>query len=92
MDMAFLRQAERMLARGAPARIDHSIFVAALAAQREALVTIRSQASLCAPADQGRPEDPLVELVLAGPAWRQALSAQRGCFSRVEAGRRRNES
>jgi hypothetical protein len=85
MDMAFLYRAERMLAQGQPARIDHSILVATLAAQR-AHVKIE---------DEGRPlptaslaaDEPLVELLLGGPARRQALSAQQGCFSRAEAGR-----
>jgi hypothetical protein len=39
-----------------------------------------------------RDDDPLVELLVAGPRWREAASRQRGCFSRAEAGRRVNAS
>ena len=89
MDMAFLHRAERMLALGEPARIDHSILVATLAAQRKAqlAMAVRTESTIAA---QPPGEEPLVELVLGGPLWRQALSAQRGCFSRAEAGRRIN--
>ena len=89
MDMAFLRRAERMLA-DQPARIDHAILVAALAAQREANGRAAVRASVAATLEAGRGEEPMVELLLGGPSWRQALWAQRGCFSRAEAGRRVN--
>ena len=90
MDMNFLHRAQHMLAQGEPVRIDHSILVATLAAQRQAQVTVRARARIELAASAARPDEPLVELLLAGPAWRQALSAQRGCFSRAEAGRRIN--
>ena len=35
-------------------------------------------------------EEPLVELLTAGPDWRRAARAQGGCFNRAEAGRGRN--
>ena len=92
MDMAFLRGAERILAQDEPVRIDHAILVASLAAQREAHAIVHRLAP--APASTTVavpcPEEPMVELLLGGPGWRQALSAQRGCFSRAEAGRRIN--
>ena len=90
MDMAFLRRGERMLASDQPARIDHSILVAALAAQRGAERS--ATASPDGPAMVGGrgDDEPMVELLLGGPGWRGALRAQRGCFSRAEAGRRVN--
>ncbi|MDQ4087519.1 MAG: hypothetical protein M3177_05865 [Pseudomonadota bacterium] len=90
MDMAFLQRAERMLARGEPVRIDHAIFIATLAAQRQATVTIHLQVHPTSSRDREPAEEPLVELLIGGPSWRQALRAQRGCFSRAEAGRRIN--
>ncbi|HEX8642151.1 MAG TPA: hypothetical protein VF704_13485 [Allosphingosinicella sp.] len=89
MDMAFLDRAERMLALGEPARIDHSILLATLAAQRRENGShgVSIEAAVTGGALD---EEPLIELVLAGPTWRQALAAQRGCFSRAEAGRRIN--
>jgi hypothetical protein len=89
MDMAFLRRAQHMLAQHHPVRIDHSILVAALAAEREAHgAPIRLH--LPPPPETACGEEPMVELLIGGPGWRQALWAQRGCFSRAEAGRRVN--
>ena len=89
MDMAFLRRAQRMLVQHQPARIDHAILIAALAAEREAHgAPIRLH--LPAAPETACGEEPMVELLIGGPGWRQALWAQRGCFSRAEAGRRVN--
>jgi hypothetical protein len=90
MDMAFLRRAKRMLVQDQPVRIDHSILVAALAAQREAHAGPPIRLYRPAALDSQGGEEPMVELLLGGPGWRRALWAQRGCFSRAEAGRRVN--
>ena len=90
MDMAFLRRAERILEEREPLRLDHRLLLTALAAQQTASVTARARVAVrttrCGPRD----EDPLIELLLAGPRWREAATRQRGCFSRAEAGRRVN--
>ena len=83
MDMAFLHRAERMLGSSQPVRIEHRVLVAALSAQRDAQPR-RAPAGTCR-------DEPMVELLLGGPGWKRALSAQRGCFSRAEAGRRIND-
>jgi hypothetical protein len=90
MDLAFLLRAERMLAYRQPARLDHSMLCAALAAQRAA----DSAGSVQGPVGRtsSPKDDPLTELLLAGPGWREALVDQGGCFSRAEAGRRINGS
>ncbi len=90
MDMAFLRRAERILEEREPVRLDHSLLIAALSAQQTAVVAARRSASACRPRAAAAEDDPLVELLLAGPRWREAASRQRGCFSRAEAGRRIN--
>lgn len=86
MDMTFMRRSERMLAQDRPARLDHALLLAALAAQRS--VEPPGQVRLRIELREVRDEEALVELVLAGPRWREAVSEQRGCFSRAEAGRR----
>ena len=88
MDMNFLRRAERMLAHRQPMRLEFGILVATLAAQRVATAAER-EPELCLDRQEGD-DEPLIELLLAGPGWRKALSAQGGCFSRAEAGRRVN--
>jgi len=82
MDMAFLRRAERMLVPHAPARLDHAVLLASLDARR----AVRP----ASPSIDETIEEPLIELLLSGGAWRGAVSAQCGCFNRAEAGRRFN--
>lgn len=82
MDIAFLRRSQCLLDRAGPARLDHALLQATLAACRAA----KGRASQ--PCSIG--EEPLVELVIAGAGWRQAAMRQRGCFNRAEAGRDRN--
>lgn len=91
MDMAFLQRASRMLERSESAPLDHRLLLAALAL-RTPRPGERGPRQGGSERVQAADEDPLVELLLAGPAWRQAQSAQRGCFSRAEAGRRVNGS
>ena len=82
MDMAFLLRSRRLLDGRKPARLDHQLLQAALAAGRA--VPARHSCTAAAVAE------PLIELVTAGPEWRQAAVRQRGCFNRAEAGRDRN--
>ena len=90
MDMAFLRRAERILEERESLRLDHQLLVAALAAQQQS-VTVTARSRLVVEARIGSSdEDPLIEVLLAGPRWREAATRQRGCFSRAEAGRRVN--
>ena len=79
MDMAFLQRARRMLGDSHAAPLDHRLLLASLA----------GRAMLRADSDPAI-EEPLVELLSAGPDWRHAARAQAGCFNRAEAGRRRN--
>ena len=82
MDMAFLLRSQRLLEGRVAARLDHALLQATLAASRA--VAARRP-------DRPAPdEEPLVELVTAGPEWKQAAVRQRGCFNRAEAGRNRN--
>jgi len=80
MDLSFFRRAEQRFASRTPARLDFGMLVAALRAQRAAPAS-RARgvpaAAACA--------DPLAEILLAGPAWREAVAAQRGCFNPVVA-------
>ena len=90
MDMAFLRRAERILEEREPLRLDHQLLLAALSAQQTAVVRARARGAAGQMKVSPREEDPLIELLLAGPRWREAATRQRGCFSRAEAGRRIN--
>ena len=77
MDLSFFRRAEQRFASRTPASLDFGMLVATLRTQREAGPD--SLARTAAPA--ARIADPLAEILLAGPAWRDAVAAQRGCFN-----------
>ncbi|WP_162806649.1 hypothetical protein [Sphingosinicella terrae] len=89
--MGFIRRAERILEDRQPLRLDHGLLVAALAAQQTASVAARpGPPPAVIPAAVEGEDDPIIELLNAGPGWRRAACRQRGCFSRAEAGRRVN--
>jgi len=78
MDLSFFRRAEQRFASRAPARLDFGMLVATLRTQRDSAPaasarTVSAPAAACA--------DPIAEILLAGPAWREAVAAQRGCFN-----------
>lgn len=77
MDLSFFRRAEQRFASRTPARLDFGLLVAALRSQREAGPAALSRAAAPAP----RFADPIAEILLAGPAWREAVAAQGGCFN-----------
>ncbi|HEX8621436.1 MAG TPA: hypothetical protein VF718_05640 [Allosphingosinicella sp.] len=75
MDLSFFRRAEQRFASRTPARLDFGMLVATLRSQREmgAAPPERTAAARFA--------DPIAEILLAGPAWREAVAAQGGCFN-----------
>jgi hypothetical protein len=86
MDQSFFLRAERMLVRDRTAGIDHGMLVAALEAHQAASRTARIAASERRQREPASAAEPLPELILGGQCWREAVSAQRGCFNRSIAG------
>jgi hypothetical protein len=78
MDLSFFRRAEQRFASRTPAHLDFGMLVATLRSQRESAPTQSARAA-AVPAE--RFADPIAEILLAGPAWREAVAAQRGCFN-----------
>ena len=78
MDLSFFRRAEQRFASRTPARLDFGMLVAALRSQRESGPA--ALAETAAPA-AARFADPIAEILLAGPDWREAVAAQGGCFN-----------
>ena len=74
MDLSFFRRAEERFASRAPAALDFDMLVAMLRTQRAA-------DPAAAPAAPARIDDPIAEILLAGPCWREAVAAQGGCFN-----------
>jgi len=87
--MAFLVRAEPL---EQPERLEFAVLTAALAAQRALGASVKVRVAVKEKQARQTEEDSLVEVILAGPAWRQAASAQQNCFSRAEAGRRSNDA
>ncbi|MFL6857453.1 MAG: hypothetical protein ACJ8DZ_13430 [Allosphingosinicella sp.] len=85
MDLSFLGRAEQRFASRAAACPDFGMLVAALGAQQASSPAALAQARL-----SGRPPpaDPLVELLLGGPAWREASVALGGRFHPATARKR----
>jgi hypothetical protein len=88
MDETFQLRARRLLDRAGPAPLDYAMLSASLSAQQGASAAARAQSRAAAARDTSA--DPLSEILLAGPEWRRAAGAQRGCFNRAESVRRRN--
>ena len=82
MDLAFFSRAERMLDRRPHGGVDYDLLLATLSAHQAASVTGRAVSAARGEALRAcdRPHAPLVELLAAGPAWREAKRAQRGMF------------
>jgi hypothetical protein len=78
MDLGFFHRAEALLAGRTAAHVDFGVLVATLRLQQAASAAARAQAiGEALPC----PEDPLAELLSAGPAWRQAATALCGSFN-----------
>jgi hypothetical protein len=75
MDLSFFRRAEQRFASRTPARLDFGMLVAILRSQREV------QPAAVARSAPPSFADPIAEILLAGPAWREAVAAQGGCFN-----------
>ena len=90
MDETFQLNGRRRLGNGRAAPLDFSMLTAVLAAQRAAGAAGPARERAL---EAGAPAagDPLTEILLAGPDWQGAASAQRGCFNRAEVKRRRND-
>jgi hypothetical protein len=80
MDLGFLRRAEQRFASRSPARVDFGMLIASLRTEQAACPAVR--ALTAAPAAL-RFQDPLAEILLAGPRWREAVAAQAGPFNRA---------
>ena len=78
MDLTFFHRAEQRLASRTAALPDFGTVVAMLQAQQAAGAAARAQARWTS---AERVPEPLAEILLAGPFWRGAVTAQRGCFN-----------
>ena len=86
MDLSFFRRAQLRFSARTPARLDYGVLVATLEAAQSTSAAARAVRGLGCQGALSQGDDPLVELLLGGPEWREALAAQGGCFNRRFAG------
>jgi hypothetical protein len=92
MDLGSFRHSEPEQRNSAAAPLDFVLLQTTLQAFQSASVTARVQAG---PAPAKSPKcghDPLVELLLGGPNWREAVGEQGGSFNRSYARRGSDEA
>jgi len=88
MDLGFFRRPQGFSSRSA-ARLDYGVLVATLEAmQSDSIAALTEVRSMSEGRSSGCGHDPLVELVLGGGGWREAIVAQGGCFNAALAERR----
>ena len=92
MDLSFFRRAQSRFASRAPAQLDYGVLVATLEAAQSSSAAARIVRGLGIEGMAAPRQDALVELLLGGPEWRAALSAQGGCFNRAQAALRPQRS
>ena len=87
MDLAFFRRAETRFAGRSAASLDYGVLIASLDALQSTSAAARA---LRGSAREGAGQvgcDPVIELILGGPSWREAIEAQAGSFHRGQASR-----
>ena len=85
MDLSFSRRAQRRSPAGASANLEFRVLVATLDAMQLANAAARPMGGGRFCQETGEVSDPLVELLLGGPCWREAALAQGGSFNRAQA-------
>ena len=81
MDLSFFRRNQRKFASRSAARLDYGVLVATLEAMQSSSAAARSLRGLGPTGMPALRHDGLVELVLGGPGWREAIASQRGSFN-----------
>ena len=81
MDLSFFRRAETRFASRSAARLDYGVLVATLEAMQSASAASRALRGLRTEGTAAPRHDSLVELLLGGSGWREAIGSQQGSFN-----------
>lgn len=87
MDLSYFRRTQTRFASRSAAHLDYGVLVATLDAIQATSAAARALRSLRSEASMVAAPNPLVEILLGGPCWREAIEAQGGAFNRVQARR-----
>lgn len=88
MDLSFFRRRPRGFRNSSAAPLEYAVLVASLQAMQSGSAASRALRSFAPEAAATEGRYPLVELLLGGPAWAEAITEQRGCFNAAQASRR----
>jgi hypothetical protein len=78
--LTFFRRAEQRFASRSAAPLDYCVLIASLAALQSSSAAARALRGFAGAGVAAVARDPIVELILGGPAWREAIEAQGGSF------------
>ena len=81
MDLGFFRHAQTRFAGRTAARLDYRVLVATLEAMQSSSAAARAVRDLGSISEAAPRHDGLVELILGGSGWRDAIRSQRGSFN-----------
>jgi hypothetical protein len=81
MDLSFFQRRQASFASRSAARLDYGVLVASLDAMQAASPSARALRSFGCEAGAAPGANPLVEIILGGPRWREAIPAQSGSFN-----------
>jgi hypothetical protein len=87
MDLGFFQRRKASFAGRSAARLDYRVLVATLDAMQAASLSARALEAVACQPDAVAGANPLVEILLGGPQWREAIAAQCGSFNPAQAQR-----
>jgi hypothetical protein len=85
MDLGFFRRAQTRFASRSAARLDYHVLIATLEAVQSSSAAARSVRGLAAEPAAAPGHASLVELLLAGSGWREAIVARGGSYDPEQA-------
>jgi hypothetical protein len=85
MDLSFFQRRQASFAGRTAARLDYGVLVASLDAMQAASPSARALRGVTCEPGAASGANPLVEILLVGPRWREAIAAQCGSFNPAQA-------
>lgn len=87
MDLSFFRRGQTRFASRSAAHLDYGVLVATLDAIQATSATARALRGVRSGPGIATAPNPLIDILLGGSGWREAIEAQGGCFNPAQASR-----
>lgn len=85
MDLSFFQRRAQGFDKPLGAQLDYGVLVATLGGMQSASAAARALRSFGPETGMAPGRYPIVDILLGGPFWAEALAAQGGCFNRAAA-------